>query len=164
MKMFNTLILAAISVFAVSNSALAGTVKITGFDYGTTLTTDATVLPSGNTLVKQHTQVIMIVEGLPEGFPSMNSGSCQYMGLSSPEYANLGFTISCVVTDIDGDGYIFAGGDTNPDWSGCQVKSVAGWGKYAGTTLSSTCTFVGNVTADGNQWVAKWSADFTTPD
>ena len=85
------------------------------------------------------------------------------MSLRSPEFANLGMTWTCTVTDVDGDGFINVGGDPNPDWSGCFYKTVAGWGKYAGVTQSGKCAFGGNVSADGNVWALKFGGDFTTP-
>mgnify|MGYP004377720543 FL=1 len=93
----------------------------------------------------------------------MLSSNCQTMSLRSPEFANLGMTWTCTVTDVDGDGFINVGGDPNPDWSGCFYKSVTGWGKYAGVTRSGKCAFVGNITADGSVWALQWSGDFTTP-
>ena len=163
MKTLKILILSLATVFAFSSFVLADTVTVSGTAYGTTLTSEETVTPDGNTLVISTNHTIWVLEGLPEGFPSMLSANCQNMSLRSPEFANLGLTFNCTATDVDGDGFINVGGDPNPDWSGCFYKSVAGWGKYAGVTRSGKCAFAGNVTADGNVWALKWSGDFTTP-
>ena len=163
MRTLKIIIFSLATVFAFSSFVLADTVTVSGTAYGTTLTSEETVTPDGNTLVISTNHTIWILEGLPEGFPSMLSANCQNMSLRSPEFANLGLTFNCTATDVDGDGFINVGGDPNPDWSGCFYKSVAGWGKYAGVTRSGKCAFAGNVTADGNVWALKWSGDFTTP-
>ena len=46
-------------------------------------------------------------------------------------------------------------------WSGCNYKTVTGWGKYAGIAQSGNCAFGGNITS--TDWVLKWTGDFTTP-
>ena len=163
MKTLKILILSLATVFAFSSFVQADTVTVTGVAYGTTLTTEQTVLPDGNTLVRNTNHSIWVQEGLPEGFPNKLSAHCQDMSLRSPEFANLGITWSCIATDVDGDGFINVGGDPNPDWSGCFYKSVAGWGKYAGVTRSGKCAFGGNISKDGNDWSLTWTGDFTTP-
>jgi len=163
MKFLKQSIVCFVAFLALNGFVLAGTMTETGTAYGTTLTQEETVLPDGNVLTRGTDQSIWVQEGVPEGFPSMLMGNCQSMGLRSPEFANLGFTWACTATDIDGDGFINLGGDANPDWSGCNYKSVAGWGKYAGVTRSGTCYFAGNVTADGSHWVLKWSGETTYP-
>ena len=151
------------TVFTFSSIVQADTVTVTGIAYGHTLTSEQTVRPDGNTSSINTNHAVWVIDGLPEGFPSMVSSNCQTMSLRSPEFANLGMTWTCTVTDVDGDGFINVGGDPNPDWSGCFYKSVAGWGKYAGVTRSGKCAFAGNVTADGNVWALKFGGDFTTP-
>ena len=163
MKTLKILILSLATLFAFSSFVLAATVTVTGIAYGTTLTSEETVRPDGNTSLMNTNHAVWVIDGLPEGFPSMVSSNCQTMSLRSPEFANLGMTWTCTVTDVDGDGFINVGGDPNPDWSGCFYKSVAGWGKYAGVTRSGKCAFVGNITADGSVWALQWSGDFTTP-
>ena len=155
MKTLKILILSLATVFAFNSLALAETVTVTGIAYGHTLTSEQTVRPDGNTSLVNTNHAVWVIDGLPEGFPSMVSSNCQTMSLRSPEFANLGMTWTCTVTDV--------GGDPNPDWSGCFYKSVTGWGKYAGVTRSGKCAFVGNITADGNVWALQWSGDFTTP-
>ena len=163
MKLLKTSILALAAVFAMGNLASAETVTFTGIAYGTTLTSEQTVLPDGNTLVISTNHSIWVQDGLPEGFPSNVSANCQNSGLRSPEFANLGTTWTCTATDIDGDGFINTGGDANPDWSGCFFKTVAGWGKYAGVTVSGKCAFGGNISADGTDWSLTWTGEITTP-
>ena len=163
MKTLKILILSFATVFTFSSFVFADTVTVSGIAYGTTLTSEETVTPDGNTLVISTNHTIWVLEGLPEGFPSMLSANCQNMSLRSPEFANLGLTFNCTATDVDGDGFINVGGDPNPDWSGCFFKSVAGWGKYAGVTRSGKCAFGGNISADGKDWSLTWSGDFTTP-
>ena len=163
MKTLKILILFLATVFSFSSFLLADTVTVTGTAYGTTLTSEETITPDGNTLVKTTNHSIWVMDGLPEGFPSNVSANCQNMALRSPEFANLGLTWACTATDIDGDGFINTGGDPNLDWSGCFFKSVAGWGKYAGVTISGKCAFGGNISADGTDWSLTWTSDFTTP-
>ena len=50
MKLLKTLILTLATVFALNNFVLADTVTVTGVAYGTTLTTEETVLPDGKHL------------------------------------------------------------------------------------------------------------------
>ena len=163
MKFLKIFILSLATVFAFSSFVLADTVTVTGVAYGTTLTSEETVTPDGNTLVRSTNHSIWVLDGLPEGFPSNLSANCQNMSLRSPEFANLGLTFNCTTTDADGDGFINVGGDPNPDWSGCFYKSVAGWGKYTGVTRSGKCAFGGNISADGSVWSLTWGGDFTTP-
>ena len=163
MKTLKILILSFATVFTFSSFVLADTVTVSGTAYGTTLTSEKTVTPDGNTLVVSTNHTIWVLEGLPEGFPSMLSANCQNMSLRSPEFANLGLTFNCTATDVEGDGFINVGGDPNPDYSGCFYKSVAGWGKYAGVTRSGKCAFGGNISADGKDWSLKFSGDFTFP-
>ena len=163
MRTLKIFILSLLTVFAFSSFVLAETVTVSGTAYGTTLTSEETVTPDGNTLVISTNHSIWVVEGLPEGFPSMLSANCQNMSLRSPEFANLGLTFNCTATDVDGDGFINVGGDPNPDYSGCFYKSVAGWGKYAGVTRSGKCAFGGNISADGKDWSLKFSGDFVFP-
>ena len=163
MKTLKILILSLATVFAFSSFVLADTVTVTGIAYGTTLTSEQTVGPDGNTSSINTNHAIWVIDGLPEGFPNMLSSNCQTMSLRSPEFANLGMTWTCTVTDVDGDGFINVGGDPNPDWSGCFYKTVASWGKYAGLTQSGKCAFGGNVSADGKDWALTFGGDFTTP-
>ena len=163
MKFLKTSVLAIAAVFAMGNLASAETVTFTGIAYGTTLTSEQTVLPDGNTLVISTNHSIWVQDGLPEGFPSKVSANCQNSSLRSPEFANLGITWTCTAKDIDGDGFINTGGDPNPDWSGCFFKTVAGWGKYAGVTVSGKCAFGGNISADGTDWSLTWTGEITTP-
>ena len=163
MKFLKTSALALAAVFAMGNLASAETVTVTGIAYGTTLTSEQTVRPDGNTSSINTNHAIWVLDGLPEGFPNMLSADCRTMSLRSPEFANLGMTWICTVTDVDGDGFINVGGDPNPDWSGCFYKSVTGWGKYAGVTRSGKCAFGGNISADGKDWALTFGGDFTTP-
>ena len=163
MRTLKILILSLATVFSFSSFVLADTVTVTGIAYGHTLTSEQTVRPDGNTSLMNTNHAVWIIDGLPEGFPSMVSSNCQTMSLRSPEFANLGMTWTCTTTDVDGDGFINVGGDPNPDWSGCFYKSVTGWGKYAEVTRSGKCAFVGNISADGSVWALQWSGDFTTP-
>ena len=163
MKTLKILILSLATVFAFSSFVQADTVTITGIAYGTTLTEELTATPDGNTLVRSTNHSIWVIDGLPEGFPSKLSANCQNLSLRSPEFANLGITWACTATDVDGDGFINTGGDTNPDWSGCSYKTIAGWGKYAGLVQSGKCAFGGNISADGKDWALTFGGDFTTP-
>ena len=52
MRTLKILILSLATVFAFSSFVLADTVTVTGIAYGTTLTSEETVTPDGNTLVR----------------------------------------------------------------------------------------------------------------
>ena len=119
------------------------------------------MLSDGNFKYINFDHSIWVQEGMPDGYPSMVSGDCTNVGIRSPDFANLGNSWTCTVTDIDGDGFINVGSDVMPDWSGCNYKTVTGWGKYAGIAQSGNCAFGGNITA--TDWVLKWTGDFTTP-
>ena len=69
MKFLKIFILSLATVFAFSSFVLADTVTVTGVAYGTTLTSEETVTPDGNTLVRSTNHSIWVLDGLPEGFP-----------------------------------------------------------------------------------------------
>ena len=97
MRTLKILILSLVTVFSFSSFVLADTVTVTGIAYGTTLTSEETVTPDGNTLVRSTNHGTWVLEGLPEGFPSMLSANCQNMSLRSPEFANLGITFAHIL-------------------------------------------------------------------
>ena len=98
---------------------------------------------------------------MPEGFPSKMVAECKGTTVYSAEWANLGDTFICKATNIDGDGFVNVGGASNPDFSDCHAETVAGWGKYAGSTQTVQCAFVENITQ--NTFILKWTGEFTTP-
>ena len=73
----------------------------------------------------------------------------------------MGDAFICIATDVDGDGFINAGGSTKPDYSDCHAETVAAWGKYADVTQSVKCRFAGRVTP--NAIILTWTGEFTTP-
>lgn len=161
MKMYKKIVLAAISVFAVSSVALAGSYTVNGTSYAS-MSADNTTTPDGNTMSNYTNNAIWILEGMPEGFPSSLVGSCKGVSLTSPEWANLGDVFICTAIDADGDGFVNVGSDTSADWTGCSYERVSAWGKYAGTTESGACWFAGSVDAD--HFILQWTATFTTPE
>ena len=160
MKLLKQSIACFVAVFAISGAALAGTVTFTGTGYITT-NIEVSATPDGNNLQKYTNSGIWVQEGLPEGFPSTIVGDCQGAAVSTAEWASLGDTFICIATDIDGDGFINAGGSTKPDYSDCHAETVAAWGKYADVTQSVKCKFVGRVTP--NAIMLTWTGEFTTP-
>ena len=160
MKTLKILILSLATVFAFSSFVQADTVTFTGTGYITT-NIEVSATPDGNNLQKYTNSGIWVQEGLPEGFPSTIVGDCQGAAVSTAEWASLGDTFICIATDIDGDGFINAGGSTKPDYSDCHAETVAAWGKYADVTQSVKCRFAGRVTP--NAIILTWTGEFTTP-
>ena len=62
MKTLKILILSLATVFAFSSFVLAETGTNTGVTYGTTLTSEETVTPDGNTLIRQTDHSIIIIK------------------------------------------------------------------------------------------------------
>ena len=83
---------------------LAETVTITGIAYGSRMSAEEIVLSDGNFKYINSDHSIWVQEGMPEGYPSMVSADCRNIGIRSPDYANLGSSWTCTITDIDGDG------------------------------------------------------------
>ena len=83
MRTLKILILSLATVFSFSSFVLADTVTVTGIAYGTTLTSEETVRPDGNTSSINTNHAVWVIDGLPEGFPSMVSSNCQTV-LSPP--------------------------------------------------------------------------------
>ena len=160
MKLLKTLILTFAAIFAFSSFALAETVTFTGTGYVTT-NIEVSATPDGRNLQHYTNSGFWVQEGLPEGFPSTIVADCQGVALSTAEWASLGDTFICVATDSDGDGFINAGGSTQPDYSDCHAETVAAWGKYADVTQSVKCWFAGRVTP--NAIILNWTGEFTTP-
>ena len=145
MKTLKILILSLATVFAFSSFVLAETVTFTGTGYITT-NVEVSATPDGRNLQNYTNSGFWVQEGLPEGFPGTIVADCQGVALATAEWASLGDTFICIATDIDGDGFINAGGSTQPDYSDCHAKTVAAWGKYADVTTSVKCKFAGPVT------------------
>ena len=160
MKILKTLILTFATIFAFSSFALAETVTFTGTGYVTT-NIEVSATPDGRNLQHYTNSGFWVQEGLPEGFPSTIVADCQGVALSTAEWASLGDSFICVATDGDGDGFINAGGSTQPDYSDCHAATVAAWGKYADVTQSVKCKFAGRVTP--NAIMLTWTGEFTTP-
>ena len=160
MKLLKQSITCFVAFFIISGAALAGTVAFTGTGYLTT-NIEVTATSDGRNLQNYTNSGFWVQEGLPEGFPSTLVADCQGVALSTAEWASLGDTFICVATDIDGDGFINAGGSTQPDYSDCHAKTVAAWGKYADVTTSVKCKFAGPVTP--NAIILTWTGEFTTP-
>ena len=160
MNLLKTLIITLATIFAFSSFALAETVTFTGTGYVTT-NIEVSATSDGRNLQHYTNSGFWVQEGLPEGFPSTIVADCQGVALSTAEWASLGDTFICVATDGDGDGFINAGGSTKPDYSDCNAKTVAAWGKYADVTQSVQCRFAGRVTP--NAIILTWTGEFTTP-
>ena len=160
MKLLKQLIACFVAVFALSGAALADTVAFTGTGYLTT-NIEVSATSDGRNLQNYTNSGFWVQEGLPEGFPSTLVADCQGVALSTAEWASLGDAFICVVTDIDGDGFVNVGGSSNPDYSDCHGETMAGWGKYANATTTVQCHFVENITQ--NTFILKWTGEFTTP-
>ena len=122
---------------------------------------EMSVTADGHNLQEYTNTGVWVQDGMPEGFPSKMVAECKGTTVYSAEWANLGDTFICKATDIDGDGFVNVGGASNPDFSDCHAETVAGWGKYAGSTQTVQCTFVENITQ--NTFILKWTGEFTTP-
>ena len=160
MKLLKQSITCFVAFFIISGAALAGTVAFTGTGYLTT-NIEVTATSDGRNLQNYTNSGFWVQEGLPEGFPSTLVADCQGVALSTAEWASLGDSFICVATDGDGDGFINAGGSTQPDYSDCHAETVAAWGKYADVTQSVKCRFAGRVTP--NAIILTWTGEFTTP-
>ena len=160
MKLLKQSIACFVAFFIISGAALAGTVAFTGTGYLTT-NIEVTATSDGRNLQNYTNSGFWVQEGLPEGFPGTIVADCQGVALATAEWASLGDTFICVATDIDGDGFINAGGSTQPDYSDCHAETVAAWGKYADVTQSVKCWFAGRVTP--NAIILNWTGEFTTP-
>jgi hypothetical protein len=160
MKLLKQSIACFVAVFVISGAVLAGTANITGTAY-VTLNMEMSVTADGHNLQEYTNTGVWVQDGMPEGFPSKMVAECKGTTVYSAEWANLGDTFICKATDIDGDGYVNVGGASNPDFSDCHAETVAGWGKYAGSTQTVQCAFVENITQ--NTFILKWTGEFTTP-
>ena len=160
MKLLKQSITCFVAFFIISGAALADTVTFSGTAYIKT-NIEVSATPDGRNLQNYTNSGFWVQEGLPEGFPSTLVADCQGVALSTAEWASLGDTFICVATDSDGDGFINAGGSTQPDYSDCHAETVAAWGKYADVTQSVKCWFAGRVTP--NAIILNWTGEFTTP-
>ena len=160
MKLLKQSIACFVAVFVISGAVLAGTANITGTAY-VTLNMEMSVTADGHNLQEYTNTGVWVQDGMPEGFPSKMVAECKGTTVYSAEWANLGDTFICKATDIDGDGFVNVGGASNPDFSDCHAETVAGWGKYAGSTQTVQCHFVENITQ--NTFILKWTGEFTTP-
>ena len=160
MKLLKQSIACFVAFFIISGAALADTVTFTGTGY-MTMNMEISTMSDGRNLQKYTNTGVWVQEGLPEGFPSNVVGDCQGAAVTTPEWASLGDTFICIATDIDGDGFVYVGGSSNPDYSDCHAETVAGWGKYANVTQTVQCHFVENITQ--NTFILKWTGEFTTP-
>ena len=160
MKLLKQSITCFVAFIIISGAALAGTVAFTGTGYLTT-NIEVSATSDGRNLQNYTNSGFWVQEGLPEGFPSNLVADCQGVALSTAEWASLGDTFICVATDSDGDGFINAGGSTQPDYSDCHASTVAAWGKYADVTQSIKCHFAGRMSP--NAIILKWTGEFTTP-
>jgi hypothetical protein len=160
MKLLKQSIACFVAVFVISGAVLAGTANITGTAY-VTLNMEMSVTADGHNLQEYTNTGVWVQDGMPEGFPSKMVAECKGTTVYSAEWANLGDTFICKATDIDGDGFVNVGGASNPDFSDCHAETVAGWGKYAGSTQTVQCAFVENITQ--NTFILKWTGEFTTP-
>ena len=160
MKLLKQSIACFVAVFVINGAVLAGTANITGTAY-VTLNMEMSVTADGHNLQEYTNSGVWVQEGMPEGFPSKMVAECKGTTVYSAEWANLGDTFICKATDMDGDGFVNVGGASNPDFSDCHAETVAGWGKYAGSTQTVQCAFVENITQ--NTFILKWTGEFTTP-
>ena len=161
MKLLKQSIACFVAVFVISGAVLAGTTTITGTAFVTLGDVESSTLSDGGNLNEYTNSGVWVLEGMPEGFPSKMAADCVGSTVYSAEWANRGDTFICTATDIDGDGFVNAGGASKPDWSDCHAETVAGWGKYANVTQTVQCHFVENITQ--NTFILKWTGEFTTP-
>ena len=152
------------ALFAMSNFALAGTaVPSAGNGLNSTISSTATPLADGSTLIHQTTHGFWIETTTEAGFPSEKSADCNATMLLSAEGAPMVYRSVCTATDIDGDLFVGTIGATKPDFSDCTWAAHAGTGKYAGATGSGQCASGGPLTKDGNNSKSTWTGEWVLP-
>ena len=147
------------AILAVSTGATAGEVNETGIGYMYQDSRVDTVTSDGLIYSEDSSHGVWLVEGLPEGYPTVYRGGCTGSWLTSEQGANFGSSWRCKATDNDGDGFFNVGSLTAPDWSDCSFKIVAGWGKFSGMTGEGNCQplgpFAGQDTSSYS-WTSVW--------
>ena len=152
------------ALFAMSNFALAGTaVPSSGNGLNSTISSTATPLADGSTLIHQTTHGFWIETTTEAGFPSEKSADCNATMLLSAEGAPMVYRSVCTATDIDGDLFVGTIGATKPDFSDCTWTIYGGIGKYAGLTGSGQCKSLGPITKDGNNTRSAWTGEYVLP-
>ena len=150
------------ALFAMSNFALAGTaVPSAGNGLNSTISSTATPLADGSTLIHQTTHGFWIETTTEAGFPSEKSADCNATMLLSAEGAPIAYRSVCTASDIDGDTFIGSIAAMKPDFSDCAWSMHGGTGKYAGVTGGGQCQPLGPISKDGNDskstWTGKWN-------
>ena len=152
------------ALFAMSNFALAGTaVPSAGNGLNSTISSTATPLADGSTLIHQTTHGFWIETTTEAGFPSEKSADCNPTMLLSAEGAPVVYRSVCTATDIDGDLFVGTIGATKPDFSDCTWTMHGGTGKYAGVTGGGQCQPGGPITKDGNHTKTTWTGEWILP-
>ena len=152
------------ALFAMSNFALAGTaVPSAGNGLNSTISSTATPLADGSTLIHQTTHGFWIETTTEAGFPSEKSADCNATMLVSAEGELIAYRSICTATDIDGDLFVGTIGATKPDFSDCAWTIHGGTGKYAGLAGSGQCKSLGPITKDGNNTRSAWTGEYVLP-
>ena len=121
------------------------------------------VMPDGTMVQKSTSHGAFHLTNQPEGFPSTMAGRCEDVWVMGADNSNKGSTFTCIVEDNDGGGYMNVGFITGADWSGCSFKTVSGWGKYAGASVSGTCQPTGPF-AGADTGSVTWAGEWTLPE
>ena len=152
------------ALFAMSNFALAGTaVPSAGNGLNSTISSTATPLADGSTLIHQTTHGFWIETTTEAGFPSEKSADCNATMLLSAEGAPIAYRSVCTASDIDGDTFIGSIAAMKPDFSDCAWSMHGGTGKYAGVSGGGQCAPAGPITKDGNSSKSTWTGEWVLP-
>ena len=158
MKTIYFQIVAVFIALALSGIAAAET----GVGYSINVEGEPKTMADGTVVRETTADDIWLLDNQPEGFASKMVARCSGMWVMGADYSNMGSTFRCTARDGDGDGYITVGHIPEADWTGCDINTVASWGKYAGAKLNGTCQ-VGGPFAGGDTGSYTWVGEWTLP-
>jgi hypothetical protein len=141
----------------------AVTMAETGKAYRINTVGEPQVMADGTIVRKASYDMVWVMENRPEGFPSLSKSRCEDVWVVGADSSNKGSTFTCIAEDNDGDGFVNVGFITGADWSGCSFKTVSGWGKYAGASISGTCQPTGPF-AGPDTGTVSWTGEWTLPE
>jgi hypothetical protein len=150
-------------VFSGALALSAVTMAETGKGYIINTVGEPQVMADGTIVHEVSSDSVWVMENRPEGFPSLAKGRCTDIRVMGPDYSNKGSTWRCTAIDGDGDGFVNVGRITGADWSECSFEMVAGWGKYAGASISGTCQPTGPF-AGPDTGTVSWTGEWTLPE
>ena len=158
MKSMNFQLGAVVIALALSGAAAAET----GVGYSINVEGEQKTMADGTFVRETTADDIWLLDGQPEGFASKMVARCSAIWVMGADYSNKGSTFRCTARDGDGDGYITVGRIPEADWTGCAIRTVASWGKYAGAKINGTCQ-VGGPFAGADTGSYTWAGEWTLP-